>query len=45
MAIDCGGYRRTWADVGSGHLVKWPASMAAHQVGIADENSMGELWW
>jgi len=32
MGIDCGGYRRTWADVSSGQLVKCPASMAAHQV-------------
>jgi hypothetical protein len=38
MAIDCGGYCQTWADVSSGQLVKWPASMAAHQVEIAGEN-------
>jgi len=38
MAIDCGGYCRTWADVSSGQLVKWPASIAAHQVEIAGEN-------
>jgi len=42
MAIDCGGYRRAWADVSSGQLVKWPASMAAHQVESAGENM--EAW-
>jgi len=42
MAIDCGGYWQTWADVSSGQLVKWPALMAAHQVESAGENR--EAW-
>ena len=32
MAIDCGGYWRTYCEVSSGQLVKCPASMAVHQV-------------
>jgi hypothetical protein len=32
MAMDCGGYLRTVADVKPGHVVKFPASIAAHHV-------------
>jgi len=42
MAIDCGGHLRTWADVSSGQLVKWPALMAAYQVESAGESM--EAW-
>ena len=38
VAADRGGWRRTWAEVSSGQDVKWPASMAAQQVGRAGEN-------
>ena len=32
MAIDSGAYWRTSCDVSSGHVLKWPESMALHQV-------------
>ena len=35
---ELGGWRRTWADVSSGHVVMRPASMASHHVLIAGEN-------
>ena len=38
VAVERGGCRRTWAEVSSGHDVKWPASMAAHQVEREGEN-------
>ena len=40
MAIGCGGYRRTWADVSSDQLVKWPALMAVHQVESAKQGGV-----
>jgi hypothetical protein len=38
MGTEKGAYRRTWADVRDGHVVKRPASMAAHHVEMAGEN-------
>jgi hypothetical protein len=37
MAMDCGGYLRTVGDARPGHVVKCPASMAAHHVERAGE--------
>ena len=35
---DCGGYLHMWVDVISVHVVRWPASIAAHHVERLGEN-------